>query len=55
MMTYFKEHAVNVAAWNRLSEEQKVGKFIVGELYKNPRPEYTAQYDGIIESLSKEV
>lgn len=54
MMVYLKDHAVNVAAWDRLSDEQKAGKFVVGELYKNPRPEYTEQYDNIIKSFSKE-
>ena len=54
MMTYLKENAINVAAYDKLTEEQRAGKFVIGELYNNNRPEYTAQYQKIIESFSKE-
>jgi 2-oxoglutarate ferredoxin oxidoreductase subunit beta len=54
MMNYLKESAINVAAYDKLSEEQRAGKFVIGELYNSSRPEYTAQYQKIIESFSKE-
>ena len=54
MMKYLKENAINIAAYDKLTEEQKIGKFVVGELYKSDRPEYTEEYQKIIESFSKE-
>ncbi|HAE92729.1 MAG TPA: 2-oxoacid:ferredoxin oxidoreductase subunit beta, partial [Tissierella sp.] len=54
MMKYLKDNAINIAAYDKLTEEQKIGKFVVGELYKSDRPEYTEEYQKIIESFSKE-
>ncbi|MBU5437590.1 2-oxoacid:ferredoxin oxidoreductase subunit beta [Tissierella sp. MSJ-40] len=54
MMIYLKENAVNVAAYDKLTDEQKEGKFVIGELYKGSKPEYTEEYNKIIESFSKE-
>lgn len=54
MMTYLKDNAVNIAGWDKLPEEKKNGKFIVGEIYNKPRAEYTEKYNELISSLSKE-
>lgn len=54
MMSYLKDNAINVSAWDKLPEEKKIGKFIVGEIYNNKRVEYTEEYDKIISSLSRE-
>ncbi|MDU5079987.1 2-oxoacid:ferredoxin oxidoreductase subunit beta [Tissierella sp. P1] len=54
MMKYLKENAINIAAYDKLTDEQKIGKFVIGELYKNTRPEYVEEYQKIIESFSKE-
>lgn len=54
MTTYLKDNAINVAAWDKLPEEKRLGKFVVGEIYNNPRAEYTEEYNKIIKSLSKE-
>ncbi|WP_353095850.1 2-oxoacid:ferredoxin oxidoreductase subunit beta [Tissierella praeacuta] len=54
MMNYLKENGINIAAYDKLTDEQKKGKFVIGELYKNTRPEYVEQYQKIIESFSKE-
>ncbi|NLV88591.1 MAG: 2-oxoacid:ferredoxin oxidoreductase subunit beta [Tissierellia bacterium] len=55
MMVYLKENAINIAAYDKLSEEQREGKFVVGEIYKSNRPEYTEEYQRIIDSFSKGV
>ncbi len=54
MMKYLKENAINVAAYDKLSEEQRQGKFVIGELYKKERPEYVAEYQKIIDLFSQE-
>lgn len=54
MMAYLKENAINIAAYDKLTEEQKAGKFVIGELHKISRPEYTEEYNKIIESYAKE-
>ena len=33
---------------------RKIGKFVIGELYKNTRPEYVEEYQKIIESFQRE-
>ncbi len=54
MMELVRDSAVVNNAWEKLSDEQKQGKFIVGEFYNEPRPEYTEQYDKIIAQYRKE-
>ena len=51
MMTWYKNNAVMVGpAWDRLSEEDKQVKMPIGLLSKTEGvPEYTAQYDKLIE------
>lgn len=51
MMVYLKENAINIAAYDKLPEEQREGKFIIGEIYKSSRPEYTEEYQKIIDSF----
>ena len=53
MMEWLKDHAVNVAAAAKLPEEKLAGKFLIGELYHNPQPEYTEEYKKITESLRR--
>lgn len=53
MVTYLKDNAINIQAWDKLSEEKKEGKFPIGKLHEKIRPEYTKEYDNLIESLVK--
>lgn len=49
MMKWQRDHAVMLAAWNKLSDEQKTGKFPIGVLHEdNSRKEYTEAYDELI-------
>ena len=51
MMQWQKEAGVMLAAWDRLSAEQREGKFPIGVLHKlEGVPEYTAEYDKVIQS-----
>lgn len=54
MTTFLKDNAINIVAWDKLPEEKRKGKFVVGEIHNNPRSEYTQEYDKIIKSLLKE-
>ena len=49
------ENAINIAAYDKLPEEERKGKFVIGELYKSSRPEYTEEYQKIIDSFTKGV
>ncbi|WP_425448666.1 2-oxoacid:ferredoxin oxidoreductase subunit beta [Dethiothermospora halolimnae] len=49
MMKYLKEGTVNVKAAEKLPKEKVEGKTLIGEFYKNPEPEYTEEYQKIID------
>lgn len=51
MINHLKEIAVNSNAYNKLPEEKRKGKFIIGELYKETKEEYTEKYDRLIKSF----
>lgn len=51
MMMNFKEKSVVKKVYESLSEEERKGKILVGELYNGERAEYTQKYDEIIKSL----
>lgn len=49
MMKWQRDHAVMLAAWNKMTDEQRAGKFPIGVLYENnDRKEYTEAYDELI-------
>ena len=54
MTTYLKESAINKIAWDKLPDEKKEGKFVIGELHNIRRPEYTEEYDKLIQAVRKE-
>lgn len=49
MMKWQRDNYISVEQYERLSEEEKKGKFCYGKLSECERPEYTKQYDTIIE------
>ncbi|MDY0255766.1 2-oxoacid:ferredoxin oxidoreductase subunit beta [Gudongella oleilytica] len=53
MVEYLRDHAIMKAAWDKLPDEKKEGKFVVGKLHHIERPEYTEQYDKLIERVRK--
>ena len=54
MMEWQKNNAVNISAASKLSPEALEGKFLIGELKNSPEPEYTNEYQKIIDRLKKE-
>lgn len=49
MMKWQRDHAVMLPAWNKLTDEQRQGKFPIGLLYEvTDRKEYTEAYDELI-------
>jgi 2-oxoglutarate/2-oxoacid ferredoxin oxidoreductase subunit beta len=51
MMQWQKDFAVNVTAATRMTPEQLEGKFLIGEFKNKPEPEYTKEYQRIIDSV----
>ena len=51
MINYFKDNTINKVAYDKMPEEKRGDKIIVGELYKNERPEYVEEYEKIIKSF----
>lgn len=54
MYEWQKNNAVNVAAAAKMTAEQLQGKFLIGEFKNSPEPEYTSEYQKIIDKLAKE-
>ncbi|WP_371376982.1 2-oxoacid:ferredoxin oxidoreductase subunit beta [Sporomusa aerivorans] len=53
MMKLQKDQGVMLAAYEKLTEEEKLDKFPIGVLYKKQAPEYTAEYDKVIAKSQK--
>jgi 2-oxoglutarate ferredoxin oxidoreductase subunit beta len=53
MMKYLEENSVRVQKAQKMSEEELKGKFVIGEFYNKPAPEYIEEYDKIIAKLKK--
>jgi 2-oxoglutarate ferredoxin oxidoreductase subunit beta len=51
MMQWQKDHAVNITAASRMTPEQLEGKFLIGEFKNSPEPEYTKEYQKIIDKV----
>jgi 2-oxoglutarate/2-oxoacid ferredoxin oxidoreductase subunit beta len=54
MMKHIKDNTVNLKAAEKMTKEQLSGKLIIGEFYKAVEPEYTEEYQKIIDSFQKE-
>jgi 2-oxoglutarate/2-oxoacid ferredoxin oxidoreductase subunit beta len=51
MMQWQKDNAVTIAAAAKMTPEELEGKFLIGEFKNKPEPEYTKEYQNIIDSL----
>ncbi|MBU2704246.1 hypothetical protein Ga0466249_005405 [Sporomusaceae bacterium BoRhaA] len=49
MMKWQRDHAVAKAAYEKLTAEEQAEKFAIGVLYESEAPEYTKEYDKLIE------
>ena len=55
MLKWQQEHAVNVKAAAKMNPEQLAGKFLIGELYREEAPEYTAVYETEVIAKAREI
>ena len=53
MLEWQKSHAVNATAASKMSPESLEGKFIIGEFKNISEPEYTDEYQKIIDTLER--
>jgi len=51
MFDYLKEKAVTIEASKNLSDEELEDKFLIGEFKNSPEPEYSREYDKLIERI----
>lgn len=49
MLKWQRDNARNIKQWSIMTEEEKKGKFVIGELYSKPALEYTERYQKLIE------
>lgn len=49
MLKEQRDNARNIKQWSILSDEEKQGKFVIGELHNQPRREYTESYQSLID------
>jgi len=54
MMKWQRDHGVPAARYYSMAEEDKAGKFIVGPLTHNNYPEFTTQYQKIIDRCKEQ-
>jgi 2-oxoglutarate ferredoxin oxidoreductase subunit beta len=54
LLSWEKDHAVNVKAAEKMSPEQLEGKFTVGVLHQAARPEYSAAYAALVSRVQRE-
>ncbi|HKL12285.1 MAG TPA: thiamine pyrophosphate-dependent enzyme [Halanaerobiales bacterium] len=54
MLDWQKESSVNIKKWDKLSKEEKKGKFPTGVIYREEKREYTEMYQEIIDSVQEE-
>lgn len=52
MLKAQRDNAVNLKQWGIMSEEEKKGKFVIGELHNKPTLEYTERYKQMAEKIS---
>jgi len=52
MLKWQKEHAVPITAAQKMTDEQLEGKFTIGVLWDIERPEYTEQYQVLVQKIS---
>ncbi len=51
MINWYKDHAVTVAAFDKLSPEEKADKFPIGLIKKSEAPEFSKVYSQLIERV----
>ncbi|NLW40086.1 MAG: 2-oxoacid:ferredoxin oxidoreductase subunit beta [Tissierellia bacterium] len=55
MIRYLGEKTINKIAYDKLPEEKRKDKIIIGEIFRGDRPEFTEEYQKVIESIKGEI
>lgn len=55
MIQWQKEHAVPVSSAQKMTKEELEGKFVIGKLFEEIRPEYVSEYQKIIDGFQEEL
>jgi len=53
MLNWFKDRAVNVKAAAAMSQDKLEGKLLIGELYREDAPEFTEEYQKLVEGVRR--
>lgn len=53
MLKWQRDNAINIKQASLMSEKEKKGKFVIGEIYYNPQDEYTHKYEKITKNIQK--
>lgn len=53
MLRWQRDNAVSLKQAQNMSPEQLAGKFVIGELFNSPAPEYTKEYQKVIDIAMK--
>lgn len=53
MLKWQRDNAVSLKQAQNMSPEQLAGKFVIGELFNSPAPEYTKEYQKVIDIAMK--
>lgn len=51
MLKWQRDHGITALRYDNLTPEERVGKFVVGVLHKDEAPEYTAEYQKLVEKF----
>jgi 2-oxoglutarate ferredoxin oxidoreductase subunit beta len=51
MLHSLKEHTVSLEEWERLTEEERADKIVIGELHREERPEFVESYYELIAQM----
>lgn len=54
MLHTIKEQTVPLEEWDQLSEEERAGKIVIGELHRQERPEFVESYYQLIAQMQRE-
>jgi hypothetical protein len=54
MMEQLRDSVVSVEKWEKMSDEERKGKFRTGVLKDIEKPEFTAEYAKLIEQMKPE-
>jgi 2-oxoglutarate ferredoxin oxidoreductase subunit beta len=53
LLNWLKDNSVNIKAASALPADKVKGKFLIGELYNNPEPEFTHEYVAMVQQVQR--